>query len=286
MGRRIKKQAEEKTERKGKKTVAKGKKSGDSPGWAVVTGATSGIGLEFVRRLAGKGYSILMVARRKNRLLSLQRKLDQAGVECDIMIADLTSASGMDLVTDWLKDHPVEIVINNAGFGLAGCFLETDGTREQEMIDLNISAMHRLFKTAVLEMQKRNRGYILNVASSAGLIPGGPYMATYYATKAYVVSLTTGVAEELRGMGSGVYVGCLCPGPVDTEFNRVANVQFALKGITPKKAVGAALSGMARGKTVIVPTLTMKAAVTGAKLLPRRTAAKLAAGQQKKKLGA
>ena len=183
-----------------------------------------------------------------------------------------------------MGQHEVEVFINNAGFGLAGSFSGTDLSREQEMIDLNVYAMHTLMKIALKAMRPAGGGYILNVASSAGLFPGGPYMATYYATKAYVASLTQGVAEELRLEGSSMYVGCLCPGPVDTEFNKVAEVRFALKGITPERCVRAALEGMKRRKTVIVPTLTMKAAVLAGRLLPGRLTVKMVAGQQRKKL--
>jgi short-subunit dehydrogenase len=183
-----------------------------------------------------------------------------------------------------MRQHEVKVFINNAGFGLAGSFSGTDLSREQEMIDLNVYAMHTLMKIALKAMRPAGGGYILNVASSAGLFPGGPYMATYYATKAYVASLTQGVAEELRLEGSSMYVGCLCPGPVNTEFNKVAEVRFALKGITPERCVRAALKGMKRRKTVIVPTLTMKAAVLAGKLLPGRLTVKMVAGQQRKKL--
>ena len=134
-------------------------------------------------------------------------------------------------------------------------------------------------------MQKENHGYILNVASSAGLLPAGPYMATYYATKAYVSSLTQAIARELKEMDSRVYVGALCPGPVDTEFNEVANVEFSLKGITAEYCVAYALRQMAKRQTVIVPTLLMKASTTMGRMAPRSLAVTITAGQQKKKLG-
>ncbi len=254
-------------------------------GWAVITGASSGIGLEFVRQLAGQGYPLLLVARRKKRLLFLKWRLQAEGVkECDVLAADLASAEGRSRLEVWMKQHTVDVFINNAGFGLAGAFSETELEREQQMIDVNVYAMHTLMKMALREMSSKDQGAVLNVASSAGLLPGGPYMATYYATKAYVASLTQGVAEELRRKNSGIYVGCLCPGPVDTEFNKVAEVQFALKGITPKKCVKTALRGMKKRKVVIVPTVTIKAAVLGGRLLPRRLALSLTAGQQMKKL--
>ena len=130
----------------------------------------------------------------------------------------------------------------------------------------------------------RDNGALLNVGSCAGLMPAGPYMAAYYATKAYVVSLTSAVAEELREMHSPVYVGCLCPGPVNTEFNAVANVQFALKGITPEFCVRCALHGIHRRKTIIVPGPLVAAGMTLGRYLPRSAYIKIAAHQQQKKL--
>ena len=128
-------------------------------------------------------------------------------------------------------------------------------------------------------------GTVLNVASSAGLLPGGPYMAGYYATKAYVVSLTRGIAEELREQHSPVYVCALCPGPVDTEFNDRAGVVFALKGISPALCVEEAMRGMLRGKTIIVPSALMRAATTAQHFVPTPLLMPIMARQQKKKLG-
>ena len=231
--------------------------------WAVITGATSGIGLEFTRQLAKQGYSLLLVARRGGRLCHMRKQLVQHGVRTRVLMADLTTEIGRKNLIIW-----------------------TDAEREQQMIDLNVTAMHHLMKAVLKIMNERGQGSILNVASSAGLLPGGPYMATYYATKAYVASLTQAVAEELRLQGSGVYVGCLCPGPVDTEFNKVADVKFALKGITPEKCVKTALSGMKKRKVIIVPTLTIKGAVIAGRFLPRKSVVKLTAKQQMKKTGA
>ena len=142
-----------------------------------------------------------------------------------------------------------------------------------------------LFRAVVRKMNAQGGGTILNVASSAGLLPGGPYMAGYYASKAYVVSMTRGVAEELREMHSPVYVCALCPGPVDTEFNDRADVVFALKGITPELCVEEAMRGMLRRKTIIVPSTLMRLATTAQKLVPTPLLMPILAHQQKKKLG-
>ena len=153
------------------------------------------------------------------------------------------------------------------------------------MAKVNVLAMHQLFKFAVKKMEAQGFGTVLNVASSAGLLPGGPYMAGYYATKAYVVSLTRGVAEELREQHSPVYVCALCPGPVDTEFNDRAGVVFALKGISPALCVEEAMRGMLRRKTIIVPSALMQAATAAQRLVPMPLLMPIVARQQKKKLG-
>ena len=184
-----------------------------------------------------------------------------------------------------LEGETIDIFINNAGFGVCGSYLETDDAREEEMIRVNVEAMARLFRFAVRRMHAAGGGTILNVASSAGLLPGGPYMAGYYASKAYVVSMTRGVAEELREMHSPVYVCALCPGPVDTEFNDRADVVFALKGITPELCVEEAMRGMLRRKIIIVPSTLMRLATTAQKLVPTPLLMPILAHQQKKKLG-
>ena len=135
-----------------------------------------------------------------------------------------------------------------------------------------------------LSNYREGGGTILNVASSAGLFPAGPYMSGYYATKAYMTSLTRGVAEELRQAHSPVYVGCLCPGPVNTEFNDIADVSFALPGISPEECVDYALRMMARRQTVIIPGRQIRAAVIGQRLIPTALTVRITAAQQKKKM--
>ncbi len=248
--------------------------------FAVVTGASSGIGMEFARQLARKGYSLVLTARREERLKELANALP---VECKIIPADLSKEEECCRLFQEIKDLKVTVFINNAGFGSCGKFIEGSLEKELDMIRLNIEAMHILMKLMLQKMQAENAGYILNVASSAGLLPAGPYMSTYYATKAYVTSLTRGVAEELKEAGSRVYVGCLCPGPVDTEFNAVANVEFALKGIHAKDCVAYALKQMSHRQTVIVPTFLMKLATTSGRMIPQKLCVQITARQQKKK---
>ncbi len=252
-----------------------------SKGYAVITGASSGIGTEFAKRLAKEGYSMVLVARRKDRLEELAKQLD---AECMILTADLTDMSECERVMQELADKEIDIFINNAGFGYCGEILDIETQTELDMIDLNVKAMHLLCKLALRKMVNKNKGYILNVASSAGLLPAGPYMSAYYATKAYVTSFTRGVAEELRRKHSNVYVGCLCPGPVDTEFNKVANVEFALKGITANYCANYAITQMFRKKITIVPSFQMKALVVLARFLPAKLYIRIAAKQQRKKI--
>ena len=250
--------------------------------YAVITGASSGLGTEFAKQLAAKGYKLILTARREDRLQALEETLP---VECVIIPADLSKKEEVFSFFDLIKEYKIDIFINNAGFGDCNSFLNSDLEMELDMVDVNIKAMHILCKKMLQKMQKENHGYILNVASSAGLLPAGPYMATYYATKAYVSSLTQAIARELKEMDSKVYVGALCPGPVDTEFNDVANVEFALKGITSEYCVEYAIQQMIKRQTVIVPTLLMKASTMAGRLAPRDLAIKITAGQQKKKLG-
>lgn len=254
--------------------------------YAVVTGASSGIGKEFAKRLAAEGYSLILVARRLERLLELKEEILKTE-DCEdiqVLSVDLSDREEVLDLSEKLSVFPVEVFINNAGFGDCSYFLHGNLTKECQMIDVNVTAMHMLAKQMVLQMTSQGYGYILNVASSAGLLPAGPYMATYYATKAYVTSLTRGVAEELRQQKSPVYMGCLCPGPVDTEFNDVAEVKFALKGISPYFCANYAIDQMFKRKVVIVPSFKMKFAIWGGNILPKAMLVRITSRQQKKKM--
>lgn len=247
--------------------------------YAVITGASSGLGVEFAKCLSQKGYKLILVARREERLRKLA---DHLKSECEIISADLTDEAECYRVWKTIKNREIEIFINNAGFGDCGCFTETDLDKELDMVQLNVKAVHIFSKLALRKMQEKNEGYILNVASCTGLMPGGPYMATYYATKAYVTSLTRGIAEELKESGSDVYVGCLCPGPVATDFNKVANVKFTLPEITSEHCVKYALKQMWKRKVVIIPTIQMKIAMTLGRYISQSLYVKIAGNQQEK----
>jgi short-subunit dehydrogenase len=284
----------------GGKIMTKNKNRANS--YALITGASSGIGACFARRFWEEGYSLILVARRAERLQELKAELcakrqnegyngtqDGAG-NCHgaqnviVIPTDLGKTQNVEALFEEIRDRRLSIFINNAGFGDCGYFCETDAGKDMSMIDVNVKAMHLAMKLALRRMQKQGNGYILNVASSAGLLPGGPYMATYYATKAYVASLTRAVACELRESGSHIYVGALCPGPVDTEFNSVANVEFALKGISAEACVDYAVAQMKKRKTVIIPTNRIKLAIFGGKIFPDKLVVRMTAHQQRKKL--
>jgi len=245
-----------------------------------ITGATSGIGAEFARRYAQEGCRLILTGRREQRLITLQEEL---GCECRIVTADISDEEQCKNLISEIADEEIDVFINNAGFGTAGSFLDTDQEKEISIIKVNDIAMHILFKGVLKKMQKQGYGTILNVASSAGLFPAGPFMATYYASKAYVTSITRAVACELKEKGSKIYVACLCPGPVDTEFNMNADVAFALKGITAERCVSECFKEMRRKKVVIVPTLRMKAVIVGQHLVPEGFVIRMTARQQKKK---
>lgn len=249
--------------------------------YAVVTGASSGIGVEFAKKLSSMGYNLILIARREDRLKKISSKLP---TKTKIITADLSDREECIRVYKELEPENIDIFINNAGFGDCGPFISTNLDKDLNMIDVNITAVHIFSKLMLNKMKKQNSGYILNVASCAGIMPAGPYMATYYATKSYVVSLTRAIAEELRENNINIYFGCLCPGPVNTEFNNVANVEFALKGISPKYCAEYAISQMLKKKTVIVPTTALKLGMSLGKFLPTNLYVKIAAHQQKKKI--
>lgn len=249
--------------------------------YALVTGASSRIGKEFALQLAKKGYDLVLVARNEKKLEELAKEVN---VNVLIFSVDLSSEKECVDLLSKLENIDIEIVINNAGFGECGEFKTIETSLEMNMIDVNIKAVHLITKYFVRKLSLKDFTYILNVASIAGLFPSGPYMATYYATKAYVTSLTQAVAKELKDNGSKLYIGALCPGPVNTEFNRVANVKFSLKGINADKCVEYALKKMFKRKQIIIPTFKLKCAYFVQRLLPKKTIIYFMSKQQKRKL--
>ena len=252
---------------------------------ACITGASSGIGEEFSYQLAEKGYDLILVARSTDKLDELARMLRKRyPVSCEVIPCDLSEKDECLRLIRILRKRNLYLLINNAGFGDIGQFHETDRDKDLKMIDVNVCALHLLTKAVLRDFIKRDKGYILNVASIAGLMDGGPLMATYYATKAYVLSLTSSIAGELKQAGSHVRISALCPGPVDTSFNEVAGVIFAMKGLTTNECVSYCLKQMNRGKLVIVPGLLPRLAATGARFAPRGLVLSSTARAQRSKL--
>ncbi len=248
---------------------------------AVITGASSGIGRELALILDNIGYNTVLVARREDRLIELGERLKNKST---IICADLSKVEDCEHVYESTKDMNVSLVVNCAGFGLVGEFDSIPLDKELAMLDVNVRAVHILTKLYLKDFKEKDYGYILNVASSAGLMPGGPLMATYYATKAYVCSLTRGISQELKNEGSKVYVGALCPGPVDTEFNDVSGGEFAQKGISAKECALAAVSEMFKGNDTIIPGSMAKALYGASKLSPPRLTLKIVSKYQNTKL--
>lgn len=233
---------------------------------ALVTGASSGIGREIARELDSRGFRVILTARREDRLRELADEL----LDSRVIVCDLSREDECKRLHEEVKDEKVTVLVNNAGFGKLGDFDKIPLEDELRMIDTNVTAVHILTKLFLQDFKAADRGYILNVASSAGLMPGGPLMATYYATKAYVTSLTSAIHEELKMAGSRVKISALCPGPVDTEFNSVANAQFGVKSISAEYCAKRAVEGMFAGKMIIVPEKALALATKAAHIPPRR----------------
>lgn len=238
---------------------------------ALITGASSGLGADMARILSDMGCDLILVARRKTKLEKLQKEL-KTNVEIEIM--DISSTFNCMKLYDKYKKEDIDIVINNAGFGVYGEFVNTNIDKELDMIDINIKTVHTLTKLFLNDFKKKDKGYILNVASSAAFMPG-PLMASYYASKAYVFNLTQAISEELRSSDSNVYIGVLCPGPVDTEFNKVAKCSFSIKGMDSYDVSKYAIKKMFKRKKIIIPGLKMKLGVFALRFLPRNLILKI-----------
>ncbi|MEV7088967.1 SDR family oxidoreductase [Streptomyces sp. NPDC093085] len=237
---------------------------------ALITGATAGIGAAFARRLAADGHNLVLVARDTERLRDEATELhDLHGIEAEVLTADLSADSGIEAVEKRLSDrkHSVDLLVNNAGFGSKGRFLDVSMADELMMLKVHCEAVLRLTSAGVSGMKARGRGGVVNVASAAAFVPRG----TYGASKAWVVQFTEGAARDLAG--SGVRLMALCPGFVRTEFHDRAGLDTgnipAWMWLDADKLVTAALADLARGKTVSVPDPRYKALMGAAKLTPR-----------------
>ena len=270
---------------------------------ALITGASSGIGKDMAKILNQKGYNLVLVARDIEKLEQTKKELEKsvqneptiennkiekayknskkATNKIEIIQMDLSEEQNCIELANKVKD--VDILINNAGFGDCGKFSETDLNKDISMIKTNVIAYHILTKLYLKEMKKKNSGKILNVASIAGFMPG-PLMATYYATKNYIVRLSEAIREELKKEKSKVQISILCPGPVETNFNKVANVKFSLREANSMQVAKYAIKKLEKGKFYIVPGIDVKLARFGAKIAPSNFVAKITYKVQKRKI--
>ncbi|BCU80340.1 short-chain dehydrogenase [Polycladomyces abyssicola] len=241
----------------------------------LITGASGGIGYELAKRFARDGHDLILVARSEDKLRQLAEELSRThGVKADVVPQDLADPSGPDAVIRSVREQGwnVEILVNNAGFGLYGFFAETDWQKEMDMIQVNITALTHLTKHFLPDMIQRGRGKILNVASTASFQPG-PLMAVYYATKAYVLSFSEAIANELKG--TGVTVTALCPGPTETGFITRANLEqsklFRInKVMDPATVAEIGYRGLMRGDRIVIPGLHNWLLAQSVRFLPRK----------------
>lgn len=245
----------------------------------LITGASSGIGKELARSFSKRGASLILAARRKDKLEELKNEL---GGDIEVVICDLSKRKEVFALYDRLKNSGIDILVNNAGFGLVSDFLSSDLGAELEMIETNAVAPHILTKLFYRDFVRGGKGRILNVASSAAFMPAGPYFSTYYATKTYIYSLTRAVAKEAKA--HGVCISVLCPGPVKTEFDSRAGVASSLKGLDCADVAEYTVKKFLKGKEVIIPGASIRLLKFAARLLPDKTLISLTAKQQKKKL--
>ncbi len=247
---------------------------------ALITGASSGIGYELAKVFARDGYDLVIVARREAELQKLARKLsDEFGGKVKILVKDLGELNAAEEIYQTVKQeelHP-QVLVNNAGLGLLGPFTQTDLSVETKIIHVNIRALTELTKFFVRDMVQRGDGKILNVASTAGFQPG-PFMAVYYASKAYVLHFSEALANELKG--TGVTVTALCPGPTITEFQERAGMAETRLFQMPHVMSGAEVArigyeGMKQGKTVVIPGLINKLIAFSVRFSPRRLVAQI-----------
>ncbi len=222
---------------------------------ALVTGASSGIGKDIAKYLASKNYDLILTARREDRLYELKNELKNVNVK--VIPLDLSVEENCFKLYEETKKYNVDFLVNNAGFGAYGKFVDVSLDKELELINTNIKALHILTKLYLKDMVKKNRGYILNLGSAAGFL-AGPTFSSYYASKNYVVRLTEAIHEELRRDKINVGVSALCPGPVKTEFNKVAQVRFAVKGLDSRYVAKYAVDKTLKGKMIITPGMLMK----------------------------
>ena len=247
----------------------------------LITGASSGIGRDLAREFAKKSYEIILVARNVEKLESLKKELNEEyNAKVEYLSVDLSNrANCIDLHE---KVNNIDVLVNNAGLGDFGNFTKTELEKDFSIIDTNITAMHVLTKLYLKDMKEKNNGKILNVASIAGFLPG-PLMATYYASKNYVVRLSEAIREELKKEKSNVKISILCPGPVRTNFNNVANVKFQISSLSSEYVAKYTVDKFLKNKFYIVPGFQIKCTKFFSKIVPTSILAKFTYHMQKRK---
>lgn len=250
---------------------------------ALITGASSGIGRDIATELAKRRYDLILVARNIEKLNQVKENIlnNRNNINIKIIQMDVSTPENCKNLYNQVNDD-IDILINNAGFGVFGDFTKTDINKEIQLINTNITAVHILTKLFLQDMEKKNKGHILNVASIAGFMPG-PLMATYYSSKAYVVRLSEAIREELRRKNSNVKLSILCPGPVNTNFNNVADVNFKAKSLSSEYVAKYAVNEMLKGKFYIVPGAQIQCLRFIAKIIPDNIIAKFAYKVQERK---
>lgn len=249
----------------------------------LITGASSGIGRDIAREFAKRKYDIILIARNIERLEELKKELiEEYKVKAEYESVDLTDRNACIQLHDKYKD--IDVLINNAGLGDFGLFDQTQLDKDFCLIDTNVTAMHILSKLYLKTFKEKDEGRILNVASIAGFLPG-PLMATYYATKNYIVRLSEAIREELNKEKSKVQISILCPGPVKTNFNNVANVKFEISSLTSEYVARYAVEKFLKGKFYILPGFMIKCGKCLSKIVPTALVAKCVYFMQRRKEG-
>jgi uncharacterized protein len=244
-------------------------------GTALITGASGGIGAELAKLCAAGGHDVILVARGKDALEELAASLHEAhGVGARVLAADLADPAAPRAIREQVGGAGVDILVNNAGFGLRGAFAETDWAAEARMIQVNIAALAHLTKLFLPDMIRRGAGRILNVGSTAGMVPG-PLMAVYYASKAFVNSFSEALANEVKG--TGVTVTLLCPGPTRTRFGAVAGANgtrlFTGSSMSAAEVAREGYQAMMRGRRAVIAGTRNRWMMAGTRLAPRAAVA-------------
>jgi uncharacterized protein len=247
---------------------------------ALITGASSGIGLDLAKLFAQGGHDLVLVARNEESLRAVAAECEKSDVKAHVLARDLSNPNAAQEIFDELSGRgiAVEVLVNNAGFGTHGIFVRTRLEDEVGMIQVNIIALIQLTRLFLPQMVLRKSGKIMNVASMAGFVPG-PYMSVYYATKAFVLSHSIALAQEVKK--SGVIVSVLCPGPTKTDFQRRAKIAESKlfkkpKSMTSMDVAKVGYEGLMNGKLIVVPGFSNKVIRIASKIVPRRMLARIA----------